>query len=54
MAKYPPLLGVCKDCQYKCFRCEDINFTGVPYCKYNPPKTPVFNERKGEQERIKI
>lgn len=32
--KYPPLEGVCRDCEYKCFRVEDINFRGVRECKY--------------------
>ena len=33
--KYPKLIGVCKDCVYKCFRCEDTKFIGVYKCKWN-------------------
>ena len=33
--KYQKLIGVCKDCVYKCFRCEDPNFVGVYKCKWN-------------------
>ena len=32
--KYPELEGLCKDCLYKCFRCEDINFKGIWRCLY--------------------
>ena len=31
--KYPPLTGLCKTCEYKCFRCEDPNFRGVYNCR---------------------
>ena len=32
--KYKPLMGLCKDCLYKCFRVEEPSFIGVYKCKY--------------------
>ena len=31
---YKPLIGICKTCYLKCYRCEDINFKGVWRCQY--------------------
>ncbi len=31
---YFPLMGLCKDCLYKCFRVEDPNFKGIYRCNY--------------------
>ena len=45
--KYPKLIGVCKDCVYKCFRVENPNFTGDKNCKY-------AEKENWKQERIKI
>lgn len=32
--KYPPLKSPCKECELKCFRVEEISFTGDKNCKY--------------------
>ncbi len=32
--KYPPLEGICKKCELKCGRVEDINFKGIWRCDY--------------------
>lgn len=52
--KYPPLEGLCKECKYKCFRCEDINFRGVKECKYVKAPREQIKEILGVQERIKL
>ena len=46
--KYPSLIGLCKDCIYKCFRCEDINFRVVYQCKWNKEE----KEKEYVQEEI--
>lgn len=47
--KYPPLIGLCKDCIYKCGRVEDPSFLGVSECKWAEKK----KINKYIQERIK-
>ncbi len=32
--KYPLLKSPCKECELKCFRVENPNFTGDKNCKY--------------------
>ena len=46
--KYPPLKSPCKECELKCFRLENPNFTGDKNCKY------AEKEVEWKQERIKI
>lgn len=31
---YTELTGICKNCLYKCGRCEDKNFKGIWRCEY--------------------
>lgn len=31
---YEPLRGLCKDCLFKCNRCEEVSFKGTWECKY--------------------
>ena len=45
--KYPPLESPCKECELKCFRVENLNFTGDKNCKY-------AEKENWKQERIKI
>ena len=45
--KYKPLESPCKECELKCFRVENPNFTGDKNCKY-------AEKENWKQERIKI
>lgn len=53
--KYPPLESPCKECIYKCFRCEDENFVKDENCKYraNPIRKikEILGERKSNNDR---
>lgn len=47
---YSPLGGICVNCQFKCGRCEDINFKGVWRCEYYIEKEKSKDEQIQKQK----